>query len=361
MLALDKMNAWLNRMFRNLLVHFIFWYGSLLFYVFLTGNDNFLKSHLNFFQSPDLYVIILVLSGAIALFFSLVEGILSLRFMFFFPRALLIIFRSILYFSSVFIFLLIAAEIPIRQFLREDFVMLLNHLPEPDIHLIRFLIYFYFSGFLLNFIKGMLRKVGNRNFRNWILGTLNKPMEQDRIFMFIDMKSSTSLAETLNHKKFSKLIQDVFNDMEVVNNYQGEIYQYLGDGAIISWPLKEGLRGNNFLRAFYAFKSEVHRRRRYYRRKYNHEPSFKAGAHAGKVMVLQVGRTRREISYNGDTVNTAARIESRCNDLKQEMLISKDLFDLLEMKKGFNFKNGGNLKLDGKKKGVDIYQVRRKA
>jgi adenylate cyclase len=88
-------------------------------------------------------------------------------------------------------------------------------------------------------------------------------------------------------------------------------------------------------------------------------PAFKAGAHAGKVMVLQVGQVRREISYNGDTINTAARIEAKCNEYKKELLISGDLYELLSNRKGFTFRNAGNIKLDGKKQGVEIYKVSR--
>lgn len=204
----------------------------------------------------------------------------------------------------------------------------------------------------------MMRKVGKGNFRNWIFGMLNKPREEERIFMFIDMKSSTTIAEKLLHVKFSHLVQDVFNDLAIVDNYDGNIYQYLGDGAIISWSLKKGIRNSNCLKSFYAFSNLVDRREKYYQRKYGLRPKFKAGIHVGKVMVLQVGRVRRDISYNGDTLNTAARIESMCNEYKQNLLISGDLYDILREMKGFSFKEVGNIMLKGKKHGVDIYQVK---
>jgi adenylate cyclase len=196
--------------------------------------------------------------------------------------------------------------------------------------------------------------------RSWIFGFMNKPREVERIFMFLDMKASTTLAEKLGHKKFSHLVQDVFNDLSVVDNYHGEIYQYLGDGAIISWSLKKGLKNSNFLRAYFAFTHVIHKRRRYYHRKYDIIPKFKVGIHAGKVMVLQVGQIRRDISYNGDTINTAARIESMCNEYRQEVLISGDLFERMKDKKIYSFKNVGNIKLKGKRKAIDIFQVRKK-
>ncbi|MBW2998075.1 adenylate/guanylate cyclase domain-containing protein, partial [Candidatus Woesearchaeota archaeon] len=143
-------------------------------------------------------------------------------------------------------------------------------------------------------------------------------------------------------------------------NYNGEIYQYLGDGAIISWSVKDGIKHNNCINSFYAFIHVINKRRRYYQRRYGVIPSFKAGMHVGNVMVLQVGQIRRDISYNGDTLNATARIESMCNEYKQKLLISGDLFELLKDKKSFSFRNLGNIKLKGKRKGLDLYQLRPK-
>ena len=80
----------------------------------------------------------------------------------------------------------------------------------------------------------------------------------------------------------------------------------------------------------------------------------------GKVMVLQVGRIRREISYNGDTLNTAARIESMCNEYNKSLLISGDLYDMMQSKDGFYIKEVENTKLKGKRRKVDLYYVREK-
>lgn len=360
MITWDKLVIRFNKMLHNLLYHFVFWYVSFLFFIFLTGEDQIFKAHLNLLELKNLYLIILFLSVGVSLLFTFLDGIFSDRILRFFPRRLMILLRSLVYFISAFILALLAARPSIASISEGNYGMILQQLPEMNIHTARFLVYFYLCGFFINFLKGVMRKVGKGNFRSWLLGMLNKPMEQERIFMFLDMKSSTSIAEKLNHKKFSHLIQDVFNDLEVVDNYQGEIYQYVGDGAIISWNLKDGLFRNNFLKAFYAFKKLIHRRRGYYKRKYGQVPKFKAGVHAGKVMVLQIGQIRRDISYNGDTINTAARIESKCNEYKQDMLISKDLYDSLEVKKGFSFKHIGEVQLNGKRKGVGIYQVKNK-
>lgn len=360
MITSDKIIIRYNKIIRSLFVHLIFWYCSFLFYMFMTGEQQIFNVYLNLLRVDNIYLIILFLSSWISILFTFLDVIFTDRVMRFFPVRLMIFIRSLIYFASAFIVILVAARSPITIYTSKNYTEILKQLPELDIYFIRFLGHFYLSCIINNFIKGMEKKLGRGNFRNWIFGLLNKPREEKRIFMFIDMKSSTSIAEKLMHKKYSHLVQDVFNDMAVVYNYKAEIYQYVGDGAIISWNLRKGLKRNNFLKAFYSFLKVISKREKYYRRKYGLVPKFKAGIHVGKVMVLQVGQIRRDISYNGDTLNTAARIETMCNEYKQNLLISGDLFDLIKNGTGFNFKNVGNIKLKGKRKGIDIYQVKQK-
>ena len=140
--------------------------------------------------------------------------------------------------------------------------------------------------------------------------------------------------------------------------YHGEIYQYLGDGAIISWTVNSEIVDGHYLKAYFAFRKRISGRERYFNRKYKLVPEFKAGVHVGHVMALQVGQTRRDISYNGDTINTAARIESMCNEVHQDLLISEDLYNRTENKNAYIFKEIGRIKLKGKRKSTGIYQVK---
>jgi adenylate cyclase len=358
MFSLEKLEIRISKTIRNLVFQTVFWYLSLFFYTFLTGEHQLFKIHLNFLQIENIYLILLVSSVCLAILFTLLDGIFSDRLLRFFPRRMMVFLKSLLYFASAFILIIVSARPPLTVFTREHYTQIANFIPDLNLTFVRFLIYFYLSGFLINFFKAVKKKVGRGNFRSWALGMLNKPLEQERIFMFIDMKKSTTLAEKLGHKKFSHLIQDVFNDLSVVDNYHGEIYQYLGDGAIVSWTMKQGINRNHFLKAYFAFTRVIYRRRRYYKRKYGELPAFKAGAHCGKVMVLQVGQIRRDISYNGDTINTAARIEAKCTELRQEMLISGQLYDSLRDESGFSMKHVDKLKLKGKRKGIDIYKVK---
>ncbi len=221
-----------------------------------------------------------------------------------------------------------------------------------------FAIYLYIL--FVDVFMAILRQVnlllGEKKLGKLLRGKFYTPREEERIFMFVDLKDSTKLAEQLGHTKYSLLIQDCFNDLGVVAENQAEIYQYAGDEAILTWQLPDGLRNENCIRAYFNFKEELIKKQDYYLHKYNCRPFFKAGINAGNVMVTEIGKYKKDIAYHGDTVNTAARIQSKCNDFKQELLISKNLKDQLK-KSEFNFDELGRIALKGKEKEVLIYAV----
>lgn len=360
MFSKDKIRIRYGRLFRSLFFHFIFWSLAFLLFSFLVTDNYLMQVYDNIAAKQSYSNFIIYISLVISVLFSLVDFIFTDRVVRFFPIQLTLFFKSALNFIVAFFIIWAAETRSFHTISLEELSSVLFSLTEATIHLVRFLVYFFLLCFLNNFIVETLKKVGAGNLNSWVSGVLNKPTEQERIFMFIDLKSSTTIAEKLDHKKFSHLVQDVFNDMAVVDNYGGEIYNYVGDGAIISWNVRKGIKQGNCLKAFFAVTHVIDRRKRYYKRRYGLEPKFKAGIHIGKVMVLQVGQIRRDISYNGDTMNTAARIESQCNELRQSLLISSNLHSYLYDNKNFRFKTAGNIKLKGKSKGVELYGVKPK-
>ncbi len=214
--------------------------------------------------------------------------------------------------------------------------------------------------FFINLVKLINRKMGPGILIKFISGRYHKPREEERIFMFLDLKSSTTIAEKLGHFKFSRLIQDCFYDLtDFVKNYNAEIYQYVGDEAVITWKLKNGLIDDNCIHFYFAYKEQLLRRSEYYEKSYGLVPQFKAGINCGKVTVAEVGEVKTEIAYHGDVLNTTARIQSMCNVFGKELLISEFLKDELDLNE-FNVNNMGEIMLKGKIKPVTIYSIEQK-
>jgi adenylate cyclase len=141
---------------------------------------------------------------------------------------------------------------------------------------------------------------------------------------------------------------------------RAEIYQYVGDEAVLTWKKTEGLKNYNCLQAFYHFKAKLEARSRHYKSEYGRMPIFKAGMNLGQVTVAEVGKYKKEIAYHGDTINTAARIQGKCNDFGSELLISELLKNALGHKLDYCTEHKGDITLKGKSEEVAIYEVSNK-
>ncbi|MCL3780436.1 adenylate/guanylate cyclase domain-containing protein [Prolixibacteraceae bacterium JC049] len=222
------------------------------------------------------------------------------------------------------------------------------------------LIFIIIMSFVYSFIQIAGNKFGRGVFLKMLLGRYKKPKEEKRIFMFIDLKSSTTIAEELGHFNYSQLVQDCFYDLnEVVAKYDGEIYQYVGDEAVISWNFTKGLANNNCIDLYFALTTLLQEKEAFYRNKYGLIPEFKAGVHGGTLMVAEVGTIKKELAYHGDVINTTARIQSLCNEYKQVLIISESLFKQLNRIEKYEISFLETPVLKGKRNKVNLLGVKR--
>ncbi len=221
------------------------------------------------------------------------------------------------------------------------------------------LVYTGFFSALFNILRQISAMFGPGILLKLISGRYHHPKEEQRIFLFLDLRSSTLYAEQLGHVLYSELIQDCFIDLTpAIQQYRAEVYQYVGDEAVLTWKLDEGLKENRCLKAYFRFDEAIRSRSQYYSEKYNLVPEFKAGANCGPVMAAEVGVIKREIAYHSDVLNTAARIQARCNELGEPLLISESLQALVEKDDEFLIREAGTFQLRGKRTQSKLFGVR---
>lgn len=192
----------------------------------------------------------------------------------------------------------------------------------------------------------------------FITGKYHQPREEERIFMFLDMKSSTTIAEKLGHVRFYTLLNELFHEIsQPVVQTRAEIYQYVGDEVVLTWQVKDGLENSNCLRTFFMFRESLQRNSNNYFKNFGVRPEFKAGLHFGKVISAQIGDLKREIVYNGDVLNTTARIQSECNTYQRDCLVSGALMNRLTEKNGFEWERMDRVTLRGKEKEIELFSV----
>ncbi|MBL7697011.1 MAG: adenylate/guanylate cyclase domain-containing protein [Chitinophagaceae bacterium] len=196
-------------------------------------------------------------------------------------------------------------------------------------------------------------KFGQANFWNIIRGRYNRPKEEKRIFMFLDINSSTAIAEQLGDEAYHSLLKDFFADITTpILENKGSIYQYVGDEVVIAWNYDEGKENMHCLKCFFDMKLYINQRKNRYVSRYGLVPGFKAGIHCGRVIAGEVGIIKRDITYSGDVLNTTSRILGKCGELNEELIASDDLLSEINIQKGFVTRPLGGMKLKGKNREV---------
>ena len=200
-------------------------------------------------------------------------------------------------------------------------------------------------------------KYGPGGLRNLIRGRYNKPRKENRIFLFLDINDSTTIAEKIGHEKYFNMLHDFFADITepIIGNW-GHIYQYVGDEVVICWKNtpKNKVRCLNFIKdAVNVFKKKSD----YYMKEYGVVPTFKAGIHAGDVTVGYVGIIKKDLVFSGDTLNTTARIRSKCHDLKHPYIASIDFVKDFRIPKDFRADEIGEMEFKGRVEKSKVYAV----
>lgn len=218
----------------------------------------------------------------------------------------------------------------------------------------------FLLGHLITFVRSVHKKFGSRVFMNTVLGKYQDPTEEDLVFMFIDLKSSTTICEELGNMKYSTFMKDYYKLLSnCCEENHGEIYQIAGDGAFLTWKTRSCKHKARPLNCFYDFKECLQRTQKRFMRRYGIIPDFKAAAHCGKVISTEVGNFGSEMAYHGDVLNTTSRIQTLCSKLGQDFLVSEDLIKVLPstLPHGFSSTLAGSFELRGKKNSIPIFAL----
>lgn len=205
------------------------------------------------------------------------------------------------------------------------------------------------------FIAELMQSLGSNVVINFFTGRYHSSKVEDRIFMFLDMKSSTTIAEQLGHEVYYQLLNTYYEDMtEAIFNTRGEVYQYVGDEIVVSWRSEKGIKDNNCLHCFFLIKAKITGNAEKYRERFGLVPEFKAGFHIGEVTTGEVGVLKKEILFTGDAINTTARIQGLCNEQKTDLLFSKDLAQVLSIKGHYVTEPKGEFALRGRDLKIEL-------
>ncbi len=355
-----------TRVLKKVFPYTVIWFlGSLLYVIIergLLGDATHYPSTGNIYNSDAAFIMVLSLGLFLGTFLGLIEEGLVKRTFRKAPFITKLLFKTLAYTVIMAVSLGISATIVNS---------IIFGLPVSDPVVLDSVInfvghYVFLSGIaylgaavgISLFFSEMVDHIGMNAVINFFTGKYSKSKEEDRVFLFLDMRSSTSIAEKLGHREYYQLLNSYYEDMtSAVIATAGEIYQYVGDEMVVSWKYQQGIKNNNCIKCFFLIKEKLKRRRDFYQSQFGLVPEFKAGLHCGKVSTGEVGLIKKEILFTGDVLNTTSRIQNMCNELHVDILISEELIDNLTLEEEFTPINKGSFELRGRDRQVALFTV----
>jgi len=203
--------------------------------------------------------------------------------------------------------------------------------------------------------------IGPRILANMLIGRYHDPVEEHRIFLFIDLIGSTALAQQLGDLGFQRLLTRIFFDIgRPVAEHGGEIHAYVGDEVIVTWQFTSGASEARCVRCFFAVRDLLRDNAETYERLFGTRPGIRAGLHGGPVIVSECGDTKKSIVYFGDTMNTSARLEGEAKRLEKDLVISQELLQSIEVPGEFKAEKLGSVILRGHDSPTSLVALSRK-
>lgn len=214
------------------------------------------------------------------------------------------------------------------------------------------IIFWFFIVILTVFMLEVNDKYGPGVLMKLIKGSYHKPRQEFRVFMFLDLKSATTLAEKIGSEKYFLLLKAFFADVtSPIMNTGGDIYQYVGDEITVCWEKKS----SECLECYFEIRDLIAQKKDWYLAMFGSFPEFKVGMHCGIVTIGEIGLIKKEIVYSGDVLNTSARLMEACKEYKTDILLSEEVKEIANST--YDFKYVGEKKLRGKERKLNIHTV----
>lgn len=185
-------------------------------------------------------------------------------------------------------------------------------------------------------ISQLANLIGVKRFINLVVGRYFRPIQEERQFLFIDLVGSTQLARRLGDINFHEFLADFFHLIDrPIASAGGEIVSYVGDAAIVTWPLTDkGKRNARSLEALQQIDVLVRNQSAIFEDRYGHAPRFRAALHGGEVVVGECGNMRRQVTFLGDVVNMTARMDEWAKGAGEARVISDSLLEAMTLPDG---------------------------
>ena len=189
------------------------------------------------------------------------------------------------------------------------------------------------------------------------IGITNK--KQKVAILFSDIRGFTELSENLSAEEVVTFLNEYHSKMvSIIFKHGGTLDKFIGDGIMVSFGTPFEKEDDVFRAVIAALEMrKALKELNNLRKSQGNKPILQGiGIHFGEAIVGNIGtKERLEYTVIGDTVNTASRLESKCKELRKDILVSADIANLLNNK--IKFKSLGFHNIRGKKEKLEVFEL----
>lgn len=208
---------------------------------------------------------------------------------------------------------------------------------------------------MMNLALAVINIIGPRSFLNLATGRYHSPIEEERFVLFVDIAGSTGLAEKMGGLAIHRFLDQTFRVLtDAVVDYRGEILHYVGDEVIVTWPAQVGAIDCRPLKCFLAMRAALAEKAGRFEKEYRAAPKIRGSLHFGTVIAGEIGSVKRAIVFNGDVMNTAARLEALSRDVKGGFLVSRAAMERLSAAPPVALEDLGPRAIRGRADSIDV-------
>lgn len=200
--------------------------------------------------------------------------------------------------------------------------------------------------------KEFLSMMGRTSYRDL---TLSHSEQKELTVLFSDIRSYTTLSESLPPREVLKLLNEYFSSVNTpIQKNDGFIDAFIGDALMALFPNT----AEDAVHAVLGMRQALHQFNAQQRDKGEQVIHSGFGLHFGDVTMGTIGTPNRmQATVIGDTVNLAARIESATKAFKCDIIISDAVFTRLPDPTLFYIREIDTVRVKGKQEPVVLYEV----
>jgi adenylate cyclase len=211
-----------------------------------------------------------------------------------------------------------------------------------------------------------------RNFENYFSPTVLEKIvahpealslggeRQNVSVLFSDIRSFTTISESLSPEALTKLLQEYFTVMtDEILKTDGVLDKYIGDAIMAFWgaPIAQADHADRAVKAAQGMMKSLNVLQEKWVKEGLPFVDIGIGVHTGPVIVGNMGSEKRfDYTIIGDTVNLASRLEGLNKEYKSHVIISEATKEALSAE--VPCKELGDVVVKGKTQAVKIFEIK---